>query len=220
VKQGVVLLIAAVLATACGGPSHRADFPPAVDQLASMLADESTVNAIMGTTTLRDYYRYRALPGWRQGEVYSRPDCMVVTANAMEPEYAGSHYGEMRGTRLLDSDPAAQTSIDEAVVAFETPAAAQAFVAATVRAWKLCANTVLTITAKDRPTHHWNLGSSRVVDGVDVVDADHADTTRGWRGSRALRASKNVVIDVRVTGFRITDQAVRLVNAIAGRDRL
>jgi hypothetical protein len=220
VRQGVVLLVAAVLATACGGPSHRADSAPAVDQLASMLADESAVNAIMGTTTMRAYYRYRTLPGWPEGEVYSRPDCLVVTANAMEPEYAGSRYGEMRGTRLLDSDPAVQTSIDEAVVAFESPAAAQSFVAATVRAWKPCANTLLTITAKDKPTHHWNLGSARVVDGVDVVDADHADTTRGWRGSRALRASKSVVIDVRVTGFGITDQAIRLVNAIAGRDRL
>ena len=42
----------------------------------------------------------------------------------------------------------------------------------------------------------------------------------GWRTSHAMRATNNVVIDVRVTGYRISDQAVRLVNAIAGRNRL
>jgi PknH-like extracellular domain len=220
VKRGVVLLIAAVLATACGGPAPRADSPPAVDQLAAMLADESGVNAVMGTTTLQNYYRYRALPGWPQGEVYSRPECLAVTANAMEAGYAGSHYVQMRGARLDDADRAAQRNVDEAVVAFETPAAAQAFVAATVRAWKPCANAVLTITAPDKPLRRWNMGSSRVVDGVDVVDADQSDSASGWRSSHAMRASNNVVIDVRVTGYRITDQAVRLVNAIAGRNRL
>jgi hypothetical protein len=215
-----VLLIGAAPVAACVRPAPHADSPPAVDQLATMLADESAVNAIMGTTTLRMYYRYRSLPGWPQGEVYSRPECLALTANAMEPGYSGSHYGEMRGARLDDTDSSAQRNIDEAVVAFENAADAQAFVAATVRAWKPCANAVLTITGKDRPTRRWNMGSPRRVDGVDVVDADQTASTSGWRSSHAMRATNNVVIDVRVTGYRITDQAVRLVNAIAGRNRL
>lgn len=214
----VAVLIGAAPMTACAAPVHHAESPPLVDELAGMLADESAVNAVMGTTTLRMYYRYRELPGWPQGDVYSRPECLALTANAMEPGYRGSHYGEMRGARLNDTDSAVQTNIDEAVVAFETPAAARAFVAATARAWQPCANAVQTITSKDRPTRRWNMGSPRVVDGVDVVDADQPPT--GWRSSHAIRTTNNVVIDVRVTGYRLTDQAVRLANAIAGRNKL
>jgi len=215
-----VLLVAAAAMTACASPAQHADSPPAVDQLAAMLADESAVNAIMGSTTLRTYYRYRTLPGWPEGDVYSRPECLALTANAMEPTYHGSHYGEMRGARLDDTDQAARRNIDEAVVAFENPGAAQAFVAAAVRAWKPCENAVLTITSKDKPTRRWNMGTSRVVDGVQVVDADQVDSVSEWRTSHAMRATNNVVIDVRVTGSRITDQAARLVNAIAGGNRL
>ena len=35
-----------------------------------------------------------------------------------------------------------------------------------------------------------------------------------------MRAADNVVIDVRVTDYAVSDQAVRVVNAIAGRNPL
>jgi hypothetical protein len=214
-----LLLIGAAPAAACTRPVHHADPPPAVDELVTMLADESAVNAIMGTTTLRIYYRYRSLPGWPQGDVYSRPECLALTANAMEPTYGGSHYGEMRGARLDETGNSAGFNIDEAVVAFENAADAQAFVTASVRTWNSCANAVLTITSNDRPTLRWNMGSPRLVDGVQLVDLVQTNSP-SWRGSHAMRATNNVVIDVRVTGFGTTDQAARLVNAIAGRNRL
>jgi hypothetical protein len=64
------------------------------------------------------------------------------------------------------------------------------------------------------------MGSPRVVNEVQVVDADDLDSTSGWRTSHAMRAANNVVIDVRVTDHRVSDQAVRVVNAIAGRNPL
>jgi hypothetical protein len=64
------------------------------------------------------------------------------------------------------------------------------------------------------------MGSPRVVTGVQVVDADDPDSTSGWRTSHAMRAANNVVIDVLVTDFAVSDQAVRVVNAIAGRNPL
>jgi hypothetical protein len=42
----------------------------------------------------------------------------------------------------------------------------------------------------------------------------------GRRTSRAMRAANNAVIDVRVTDYAVSDQAVRVVNAIAGRNPL
>jgi hypothetical protein len=60
----------------------------------------------------------------------------------------------------------------------------------------------------------------RVVNGVQEVDADHPGSTSGWRTSHAMRAADNVVIDVRVTDYGVSDQAVRVVNATAGRNPL
>jgi hypothetical protein len=218
------VLMAAVVGTAplgaCETRANQADPPRAVDQLAGMLADESAVNAIMGTNGLRVYYTYRSLPGWPDGDVYSRPECMPQIANAMEAGYHGSHYGQMRGARLADDRPGAARSIDEAVVAFDNASAAQALVAATVQSWRACSDGVLTITSASRAPVRWNMGSPRVVNGVQVVDADDPDSTSGWRTSHAMRVANNIVIDVRVTDYGVSDQAVRVVNAIAGGNPL
>jgi hypothetical protein len=217
-------LMAVVVGTAplgaCETRANQADPPRAVDQLAGMLADESAVNAIMGTNGLRVYYTYRSLPGWPDGDVYSRPECMPQIANAMEAGYHGSHYGQMRGARLADDRPGAARSIDEAVVAFDNASAAQALVAATVQSWRACSDGVLTITSASRAPVRWNMGSPRVVNGVQVVDADDPDSTSGWRTSHAMRVANNIVIDVRVTDYGVSDQAVRVVNAIAGGNPL
>ncbi len=221
-RGGVLMavLVGAALLGACETRVDHADPPRAVDQLAGMLADESVINAIMGTTALRVYYTYRSLPGWPEGEVYSRPECMPQIANAMEAGYHGSHYGQVRGARLADNRPGNASSIDEAVVAFDSSTAAQAFVAATVESWRACADAPLTITSTNRPPARWSMGSPRVLNGVEVVDADDPDSTSGWRTSHAMRATDNVVIDVRVTDYGVSDQAVRVVNAIAGGNPL
>lgn len=221
-RGGVLLavLVAAAPLGACETRVDHADPPRAVDKLAGMLADESVINAIMGNTALRVYDNYRALPGWPEGDVYSRPECMAVTANAMEAGYHGRRYGQVRGARLADNRPSGRPNIDEAVVAFDSGSAAQALVAATVQTWRACADAVLTITSADRPPARWSMESPRVVDGVQVVDADDPDTTSGWRTSHAMRAVENVVIDVRVTDYRVSEQAVRVVNAIAGGNPL
>jgi hypothetical protein len=218
------VLMAVVVGTAplgaCDTRANQADPPRAVDQLAGMLADESAVNAIMGTNGLRIYYTYRSLPGWPEGDVYSRPECMPQIANAMEAGYHGSNYGQMRGARLADDRPGGARSIDEAVVAFDSASAAQAVVAATVRSWRACADGVLTITSANRAPVRWNMGSPRVVNGDQVVDADDPDSTSDWRTSHAMRVADKAVIDVRVTDYGVSDQAVRVVNAIAGGNPL
>jgi hypothetical protein len=215
-----VLVAAAVVAAACDKPPGEAAPRPKVDLLGSMLADESVINDIMGSKTFRSYNSYRSLPGWPQGDVYSQPECLAVIANAMEPVYHGSHYGELRETQFADNGNATENTVDEAVVGFDNAGDAQAFVAATVQKWKHCANSTLTITSKDRRPRRWNIGGPRDVDGVQVVNADEPDSRLGWDTSHAMRAVNNVVIDVRATGYRITDQAVRVVTAIAGRNTL
>jgi len=216
----MAVVVGAAPLAACETRVDHADPPRAVDRLAGMLADDSAVNAIMGTNGLRIYYTYRSLPGWPDGDVYSRPECMPQIANAMEAGYHGSHYGQMRGARLADDRPGGARSIDEAVVTFDNASAAQALVAATVQTWRACADGILTITSAGRAPHRWSMRTPRVADGVQVVDADDPDSTVGWRTSHAMRLADNVVIDVRVTDNWVGDRAVRIVNAIAGGNPL
>jgi hypothetical protein len=65
---------------ACDKPPREADSKPQVDLLGSMLADESVINAIMGSNEFRVYNTYRSLPGWPQGDVYSQPECLAALA--------------------------------------------------------------------------------------------------------------------------------------------
>jgi PknH-like extracellular domain len=219
---GLLAALAVVAAplSACDKPPREADSKPQVDLLGSMLADESVINAIMGSNEFRVYNTYRSLPGWPQGDVYSQPECLAALANAMEPAYHGSRYEQVRATQLADNGRGTENSVDEAVIGFDNAGDAKAFVAATTQTWNRCANSTLTITSADRRPRHWRMGATQVVDGVQVLAADDPDSTSGWRTSHAMRAANNVVIDVRVTGYAINDQAVRIVNAIAGRNRL
>jgi hypothetical protein len=107
----VAVLIGTAPLGACETRVNHADAPRAVDQLASILADDSAINAIMGTTALRVYYTYRSLPGWPEGDVYSRPECMPQIANAMEAGYHGTRYGQVRGARLADNPRAARAAL-------------------------------------------------------------------------------------------------------------
>jgi hypothetical protein len=215
-----VLLATVAALTGCDKTPGDAAPKPKVDVLGSMLADESVINDIMGSKSFRAYHSYRALPGWPQGDVYSQPECLAVIANAMEPVYHGSHYGELRETQFADNGNATEDTVDEAVVGFDNASDAQALVTATVQKWKHCANSPLTITSQDRRPRHWSMGAVRDVDGVAVINADEPDSSSGWHTSHAMRAVNNVVIDVRATGRRVTDQAVQVVKAIAGRNTL
>jgi hypothetical protein len=77
---GLLAALAVVAAplSACEKPPREADSKPQVDLLGGMLADESVVNAIMGSNEFRVYNTYRSLPGWPQGDVYSQPECLAA----------------------------------------------------------------------------------------------------------------------------------------------
>ena len=114
-------------------------------------------------------------PGGRR-ETCIRPECMPQIANAMEAATTAATTARC-GARLADDRPGAARSIDEAVVEFDNASAAQAVVAATVQSWRACADALLTITSTSRAPERWSMRSPRVVNGVQVVDADDPDST-------------------------------------------
>jgi len=56
--------------------------------------------------------------------------------------------------------------------------------------------------------------------GADEVTDCQSQSYEGWGTVHAMRADGDIVIDVRVTGARLTDQAVRVVTAIVDHSRI
>ncbi|WP_018603064.1 sensor domain-containing protein [Mycobacterium sp. 155] len=215
VRMGVALLGVALLLGACAPtPVHDA---AVVSRLDDMLVDESVVNAIMGPPPLKATHTYRAFEQWPAGYSYSPADCLAVSANAMASVYQGTRSGEMRGT--LFTNDQGSTEVDEAVVAFDTAAHARDFVASIVGTWQRCSDEVLTITSAGRPPRTFTIDVPRTVGADEVTDCQSQSYT-GWGTVHAMRARGDIVIDVRVTGERLDDQAVRVVNAIVDHGKL
>jgi PknH-like extracellular domain len=213
--MGVALLGVAPLLGACAPtPAHD---DTVVSRLNDMLADETAVNAIMGPPPLTATHTYRALEQWPAGYSYSPADCLAVSGNAMASVYQGTRSGEMRGT-LFTNDQTG-TEVDEAVVAFDTAAHARDFVASTVVTWQRCSDEVLTITSPGRPPRTFTIDVPHAV-GADEVTDCQSQSYKGWGTVHALRADGDIVIDVRVTGERLNDQAVRVIDAIVDHGRI
>ena len=196
--MGVALLGVALLLAACAPtPAHDATV---VSRLDDMLVDESAVNAIMGPPPLTATHTYRALEQWPAGYSYSPADCLAVSGNAMASVYQGTRSGEMRGT-LFTNDQTG-TEVDEAV-----------------GTWQRCSDEVLTITSAGRSPRTFTIDVPHAV-GADQVTDCQSQSYKGWGTVHAMRAAGDVVIDVRVTGEGLGDQAVRVVNAIVDHGRI
>src|SRR6476619_1371974 len=81
------------------------------------------------------------------------------------------------------------------------------------------ADEVLTITSADRPPRTFTIDVPHAV-GADQVTDCQSQSYKGWGTVHAMRADGDIVIDVRVTGERLDDQAVRVVNAIVDHGRI
>ena len=214
-RIGVPLLAATMLLGGCAGaPDNDA---AVVSRLDDMLADESAVNAIMGPPPLTATRTYRALEQWPAGYSYSPAECVAVSGNAMASVYQGSRSGEMRGALFTNDQTGAE--VDEAVVAFDSAAHARDFVASTAGTWLRCADEVLTIRSTDRPPRTFTIDAPHSVGRADVTDC-RSRAYRGWGTVHAMRADGDIVIDVRVTGKGLTDQAVRVIPAIVDHSRI
>ena len=213
-RVGVV--ITAVVLCGCSSTATGAG-APAATRLDDMLADESAVNAIMGPPPLTATHTYRALEQWPDGYNYAPADCLAVSGNAMASVYQGAHSGDMRG--MLFGNEQTGTEVDEAVVSFDTAAHARDFITATVGTWQRCSDDVLTISSAGRPPRTFTIDAPRAVGGDEVTDCQ-SQSYEGWETVHAMRADGDVVIDVRVTGERLADRAVRVVTAIVDHSRI
>lgn len=221
-RRAVIPAIAAIAVagaalSGCGTRQTQDDASPQVDVLGSMLASESELNTILGTTDLRSKTALRQPARLDADEHASRPACLAVIGNAMDEVYRDSGFQQFRES--LFADEGNDLEVDQAVTAFDTPTAAKTLVAHTVDTWRQCAGDSLKISYDgNRRPSTFVLGNPSVVDDIDVTN-EQSPTSPGHGSRRAILAVDNLVVDVRITGTNLTDgQVVALAKAIAGRN--
>lgn len=213
----VAVALACAALSGCSRDTAEPDDSARVDVLGSMLASESELNTILGTTGLRPKTALRQPARLDSDEHASRPVCLAVIGNAMDEVYRDSGFRQFRES--LFADDGNNLEVDQAVTAFDSPTAARSLVTRTVDIWRQCAGETLTLTYDGgRRPASFALGSPSVVDDVDVTD-EQSPGSPGQGSRRAIVAVENMVVDVRITGTNLTDgQVVQLAKAIAGRN--
>ncbi|OCB14117.1 hypothetical protein A5717_11400 [Mycolicibacterium porcinum] len=209
--------LSAVLLAACTPTLPDADGPH-VDVLGSMMASESEINTVMNAE-VRPKTALRSPMTNANYEPISRPECIVVVGNGMKWVYGDSGYREFRETQLADDND--DVEADQAIARFDNPKAAEAMVAHTLDIWRRCGNDTLTISYDGGKTKDARrMAVPTVLDGVDITHDEPLDVA-DRSTHRAIVAVDAYVVDLRISGYDITDrQTVQLAKIIAGRNAL
>lgn len=212
---GVALSV--VLLAACT-PTLPDSGGPHVDVLGSMMASESEINTVMNAE-VRPKTALRSPMTNANYEPLSRPECIVVIGNGMKWIYGDSGYREFRETQLADDND--DVEVDQAIARFDNPKAAAAMVARTLDIWRRCGNDTLTFSYDGGKTKDARrMAVPTVLDGVDITHDEPLDVTDRVT-HRAILAVDAYVVDLRISGYDITDgQTVQLAKIIAGRNAL
>jgi serine/threonine kinase PknH len=201
-----------VARTAIPGDSELSFTQPELDRI---LLTDAHINAIMNATAMTTYRVYTWIPV-QPGEVYSDPKCAVALFNTTMPAYSISGYVVARGKKIAENLNTLAHDIDEAVVAFQSPADARKFLDAAKAVWDGCGGRRVTYTGTDRVAQPWTFGTPRTVGDIIAI---HNETLDEWGCGHAMAAKSNVVVDVDACGYHIAEQATAIVRAMTTASR-
>ncbi|QZH62825.1 sensor domain-containing protein [Mycolicibacterium farcinogenes] len=216
-RKAAAVALSAALIAACT-PTIADSDGPHVDVLGSMMASESEINTVMDAK-VRPKTALRSPMTNANYEPLSRPECIVVIGNGMEWVYGDSGYREFRETQLADDND--DVEVDQAIARFDNPQAAKAMVARTLDIWRRCGGDTLTFSYDGGKTRDARrMAVPTVLDGVDLTHDEPLDVSDRIT-HRAILAVDAYVVDLRISGYTITDrQTVQLAKIIAGRNAL
>ncbi|AGZ50938.1 sensor domain-containing protein [Mycobacterium kansasii] len=192
--------------------------PISVNALDELLLDVSQVNTELGATSMKVWYRAKAMWDWSQN--VTDKNCLAVDGPAQDTVYAGSGWTAVRGQRLddsVDDSKNRQHYAIQAVVAFPTAHDAAAFYNTSVQSWKSCSNRRFDDVAPGEPTTVWTV--TDVVTENDTLSASQLqEGGDGWACQRALTIRNNVSVDVATCAYSQKDSAaVHIAEQIAAK---
>lgn len=140
-------------------------------------------------------------------------ECAGAVLAAQAPSYDGS--GQRGFYEVYDGAAQGQGLVDQAVVAFDSAAAAQSFVAKSVDQWRQCAGKKFTASTSQGSVS-WSVGEPVQVGGMTLfrntlhVQPDRPD-------DRVLAAKSNVVVDLVAFKIGLGDEATTIATRILQR---
>lgn len=210
-------------AAATPSPTPAPPPPPAsaqavsVEQLPTLLLAPADLNAVMGSPGLVITHQLSDTLIPDPADTISNPDCVATQDPDLDSTYHGSGYLGTNGQRLTEPGDNWNHLVEQFVVSFPNPAAAQAFVAKSTQTWTRCAGTTLSHHyGKDNHDESFTIGQPTATN-TSVAVVNYAEGGNGWACSRDLAAKANIVADVETCSLQASDQAVTIANKILGQ---
>ena len=214
----VVVIVAVLLALAGGRDSTSQAGSPkttptvAPERVGSILLTAPQINTIMGASNMQPGKLGQA-PADPSARL-SKAECNGALYPGETPTYNGSGYTTLNYLVLSEPGDTNNHFVDQDVAAFPSTDLARNFVKTSADQWKSCAGQVVTVTYDNGNTYRWTFGDV-IGDAPKISQLDTQEDGGGWACQHVLRAVSNVVIDVKACAYQVTDQASRIVDAIA-----
>ena len=225
-------MVCAVVLAGCGStvvagvavpPKQTGPRAVAVPELAGLLLGPEQVATIMSRPVLIANPAVVGMLIPPPGSEFDPADCVSLSAPGQQSVYAGAGWTGVQ-TKGLRSPPGPIDSDEvlETVVAFSTARAAETFFANQIAQWSSCAGRTVTVTLPAAPgvapVQRWTTAAVTRPEQALVVRTS-LEGGHGLSCQRAVAVRSNVIIDVGVSRFDVADQAVAVLNGIAGRIR-
>lgn len=191
----------------------------AAAKLADLLLPADQVASAMGIVVLRVNPAMEGLLVPPRGES-TEAHCMGLLAPAQVSVYGGTGSTGVETRGLISPDNGGNSHlVIESVIGYPTPAAAGKVLATQTTDWTGCSNRTLSVAVAapaGAPPLSVNVTPlNRANDILSLTETiEHAS---GLSCQRALAARSNVIIDVAACRDDVTNQAVDLAQAIAGK---
>ena len=182
--------------------------PVAAGDLAGLLPDAATVNAVMGSTLTAAGPNPVTVLGTA---TTTPPTCAGVTAVAAAQAYGSTNPTGIAGQTFAAADP--NVTVTAYLLLYPDIDHAAAVQSDQINVWKPCARTTSTVAADAQPPAPVAVGQVGLPDGRAA-----ADLTMGAKSCRhVLAADSNVLIDVLACGPSASQHADDLVAKITDK---
>jgi hypothetical protein len=182
--------------------------------LDAVLLTAQEINTIMGTPLqpgpIAHAFETASAP-------LSNPDCLGALFPAMNEVYRTSGWTALSAQSMLkpEGSRARTTFVAQNVTRFPSADQASAFLSASRPRWNACSGQTVTVMNNDKP-QRYTFGNL-VGDATEIAQTLTLEVNRSATLRRVLRAVSNLVIDVAVLGYQLSDEANQITDEIAAK---
>lgn len=145
------------------------------------------------------------------------PTCVGALYAAETRAYRFTNWREVRNQVAQDADSDHQHWVQQAVALHASEEDAQSTRQLFTKRWGQCAGSTLAIrTSADGKTidRVWNIGDLVATNGGVISQTSIRTGVDGWSCQHALSAVSTLVLEAKVCGYQIRDQAVTIMNRL------